>query len=286
MLRIVLQFLNNLFRKAQYYLEYKMTHFRFNFTLLLVVLLSASIWGCRTQNIEPTVVISPLSTSTPSLSPTITQTTTATPSKTPTPTSSFTTEPTNTITPSITPSPTPILALLKVHRIAIMSGPGFAYDVLAEYYPGLDLEIIGQNETGNWLVISLPGGHGWAQTKDLEFNFDTSILPFFDTPPTPVPSNTPQPAPKISRRYVYTENNKMVAVSFTVSNLQPNEPFTFEIMSLDGKFYKAIPRTADSKGENSDLFMNFHGKSMPSGDYQTILRGDFGSFAMGSFSVP
>jgi len=164
-----------------------------------------------------------------------------------------------------------------------MSGPGYEYNVLAEYYPGLDLEIIGRNETGNWFVMTLPGGQGWIETEYVEFSFEANSLSIFDTPPTPVPTETPLPAPKITCAHWEVEN-KRIGCKFILSNLQPNEPVTFEVMSLDGKFYKAFSGTANVNGVYKYVTMSF--RTMPSGDYQTILTGDFGSFAMGSFSVP
>jgi hypothetical protein len=97
--------------------------------------------------------------------------------------------PTPTITPSDTPSQafapttTPTYAILRgtvLEQANCRYGPGAAYLYKYGLYPGNNIEIIGRNEPGTWIVIQAIGGNNpcWVKASLLNIHGDVmSVAP-------------------------------------------------------------------------------------------------------------
>ena len=117
------------------------------------------------------------------------------------------TAPVQTLPPA--PAPTATVSLQAALRINanVRSGPGTVYPVLAVLNAGTQVQVLGRNRAGDWLVIALPGNKpGWIAVSSVQVGFDTSILPEINPPPVPTlepsptagshpggPVSTPQP---------------------------------------------------------------------------------------------
>ena len=95
------------------------------------------------------------------------------PSDSPTPTASFT----------FAPSLTPTYAILRgsvLEQANCRYGPGAAYLYKYGLYPGNNIEIIGRNDTGTWIVIQTIGGTNpcWIKASLLDISGDVmSVAP-------------------------------------------------------------------------------------------------------------
>jgi hypothetical protein len=123
--------------------------------------------GITTITFTPSETIQPSQTPSPSLTPTSTFTSTATPSKTPSLTSS--------------PTPSPTYAILRgtvLEQANCRYGPGAAYLYKLGLYPGNNLEIIGRNQPGTWIVIQAIGGSNpcWVKASLLEIKGEVMSL--------------------------------------------------------------------------------------------------------------
>ncbi len=120
------------------------------------------------------------------------------------------TAPVQTLPPA--PAATATVSLQAALRINanVRSGPGTVYPVLAVLNAGTQVQVLGRNRAGDWLVIALPGNKpGWIAVSSVQVGFDTSILPEINPPPVPTleptatagsnpggpggPPSTPQP---------------------------------------------------------------------------------------------
>ncbi len=119
----------------------------------------------------PTTTGNPLATATSAASstsqPVSLPTSTPSPSATPSPT--FTAAPTETILPSLTPT----YAILRgsvLEQANCRYGPGAAYLYKYGLYPGYNLEVIGRNDTGSWVVVQAIGGDNpcWVKASLME----------------------------------------------------------------------------------------------------------------------
>jgi hypothetical protein len=76
----------------------------------------------------------------------------------------------------------------------VRSGPSTVYGRLTSYKNGTELTVIGRNQDGTWLVVTLPDNHnGWIKTSLINTNLDIMTLPVIQAPSTPTPSPTPVP---------------------------------------------------------------------------------------------
>jgi hypothetical protein len=106
-----------------------------------------------------------------------------TPSPTITPTSTSTATPTATQTPvsTSTPTSTPTYAIWRgtvLEQANCRYGPGAAYLYKYGLYPGNNLEVIGRNELGTWIVIRAIGGTNpcWVKASLLDIHGDVMSL--------------------------------------------------------------------------------------------------------------
>jgi hypothetical protein len=126
-----------------------------------------------TPSVTPTMSPSPTGTSMP--------TSTALPTDTPTPTD--TPSPTETPTPSF--SPTPVFLRGKVLQLSnCRYGPGAAYLYKYALIEGSNLEIIGRNEKGSWLLVRAIGGNNpcWVNAELMEARGEIKDLSFTSLP--------------------------------------------------------------------------------------------------------
>jgi hypothetical protein len=109
-------------------------------------------------------------------------------------------------TPTDTPLPTPTLTptpYIQVSSglIALRSGPGVDYPLIAQLGPDIPVAIIGRSEDGGWYEICCISGNSvWVAASHPGVFNDISNVPVSPTepPPTPTPTNTPTETPTIT----------------------------------------------------------------------------------------
>ncbi len=139
--------------------------------------------GSGSDDSVPTDTLAPLFTLTPRR--------TATPFYTMTPLPTFTPIPSETPIPpppSETPTPTPTQPITGIisslQTVNIREGPGTSFSAFRALNPGTGVEILGQNQEGNWLNILMDDGEeGWV----------SATLVFLEATATPFPTLTPSP---------------------------------------------------------------------------------------------
>jgi len=157
--------------------------------------------------------VAPKSKPTPSNTPTLSPTASLTATQRPTPTEeviatslppTFTPVPIPRATPTLTmtsvetdtATPPPV-AVVKVDTAHVRIGPGIIFSAFATYNQGTQLQVVGRNRDGTWLVIQLPGQAqtGWIARSTVDIAFDAMSLPEVVAPPVP----TSKPAPTNTR---------------------------------------------------------------------------------------
>jgi hypothetical protein len=140
---------------------------------------SPGLAQAHTQITSLIPTITSTSTHTPSLSPTLTPT--STPSSTPT----FTPTPTFTFTPTFTPTPTatlsPTYAILRGQVLELSNcryGPGAPYLYKYALIEGSNLEVIGRNDLGTWILIRAIGGTNpcWVKASLMDVKGDVKTV--------------------------------------------------------------------------------------------------------------
>ncbi len=123
--------------------------------------------GCSLEALLPATA-----TSTPSATPTSLPTETPTPSFTPTATATFTLTdtPTATATATNTAMPTATATVFAVvvsqRRVNVRSGPGTQFAAFASLAPESGVQVIGQNDGGDWYRVRLEDGEeGWVSAS-------------------------------------------------------------------------------------------------------------------------
>jgi tRNA A-37 threonylcarbamoyl transferase component Bud32 len=111
----------------------------------------------------------------PTIPPSPTASKTAVPSRTPTP------------RPTLTPTLPLFEGTVDEDYANIRNGPGTVYNIIQSLPRGTVLQAVGRNAAGDWLVVKLNNGKdGWISTRVMQYNFDASLLPVVQAPPTPV----------------------------------------------------------------------------------------------------
>jgi hypothetical protein len=123
----------------------------------------------RISPIPPSITMTRVPTDT--YTPRPSQTSTFVPSMTASPT------PTETLTPSVTPTYA-ILRGTVLEQANCRYGPGAAYLYKYGLYAGYNIEIIGRNETGTWVVIQAIGGNNpcWVKASLMDIHGDVMSL--------------------------------------------------------------------------------------------------------------
>lgn len=139
--------------------------------------------------IPPTPTPTPLSTEAViALTETAQPTNSPIPTETATPTPTFT--PTNTATPTPTTTATPFISV-ESGFVALRSGPGVEFPLVAQLGPDIPIAITGQNPEGTWYEICCVNATAvWVASTHVLVNNDPRAvaLRVGGTPPTPTPT--------------------------------------------------------------------------------------------------
>ena len=118
---------------------------------------------------------------------------------TPTPTSPPPAEPTATPTETATATPAPTATpyvLVASGLVALRTGPGLDYPLLAQLGPSIPVAIIGRSEDGDWLEICCVSGQSaWVVTTHVTVVNDAGGVEVSVAAPAPPPTATPVPSP-------------------------------------------------------------------------------------------
>lgn len=135
--------------------------------LVVALALTAALSGCSLEALLPATA-----TATPTITPTFTPSDTATPTPSPTATATYTATNTATATPTatatITPSATPtVFGLVRARgRINVRNGPGTQFAAIGSLAPDSGVQVIGENDAGDWYQVRLEdGGEGWVSAS-------------------------------------------------------------------------------------------------------------------------
>lgn len=105
------------------------------------------------------------------------------PTETPTPSS--------TPTPSITPTP---YVVVESGLVALRTGPGIDYPLLAQLGPDIPVAIIGRSEDSSWLEICCVSGQSvWVVTTHVQVVNNITAIPVSQALPPPLATPTPLP---------------------------------------------------------------------------------------------
>ena len=166
--------------------------------LLIPMLLGA---GCQStpQPVEETSIPTLVITITPGITETeVPPTNTPVPpTDTPLPTQTETVTASSIPTDTPTDTPTPIPPELTfIQNGVCYTGPGWNYDVVEYFLPGITVPIIGQNEDQSWWTIRVPetDEECWTINSGIESSGEYAVVSILDTPPPPTaaPSETPE----------------------------------------------------------------------------------------------
>lgn len=154
--------------------------------------------GTDPQSILPTLLPPPIPTATP---PATGETPVETTSPGILPTVTETELPTATITETETPSPTPSVTptpfvVVESGLVALRSGPGVEFPLVAQLGPNIPIAITGQNPEGSWYQLCcVNGGEVWVAGSHVLVNNDPRAVALFvpGTPPSPTPTFPPTP---------------------------------------------------------------------------------------------
>lgn len=186
----------------------------------------------------------------------------------PTPTPTFT--PTPTIPPSPTPTATPYV-LVPSGLVALRTGPGLDYPLLAQLGPDIPVAVIGRSEDGNWLEICCVSGESvWVVTSHVVVNNDITNVPvsFSAPPPPPTPTFTPTPSPTVTltptpTRYPF---ERAIGPQFFPTNN--------EYLTIWGKLYVGVSPNEDAV-EGYALAVEFEGFDRPNALGMVFSEDDF-----------
>lgn len=102
----------------------------------------------------------------------------ATASDTPSPTSTNTAMPTATPTATATATPTVFAVVRSQLRVNVRGGPGTDHDIVNILEPGSGVQIVSENEAGNWYQVQLDDGErGWISARLLQVVNPPPTLP-------------------------------------------------------------------------------------------------------------
>ena len=143
--------------------------------------------GQDPRDLVPTV-------SPPTLTPTpLPATATATPTDGPSPTPTTTLTPTVTPTPTTTATATPFVTI-RSGLIALRSGPGVNYPLVAQLGPGIPVTLVGRTSDSSWMQICCVNDESvWVAAQHVVVGNDASGVPEVSILPPPTPTFTPTP---------------------------------------------------------------------------------------------
>jgi hypothetical protein len=82
-------------------------------------------------------------------------------------------------------------AAWSIGNVNVRSGPSVQFGVLTVAVAQRPLEVLGQNETGTWLLVQTPTGQGWVASPLFILIGSCGGIPVIPSAPTPVVSPTP-----------------------------------------------------------------------------------------------
>lgn len=149
------------------------------FISAIVIALGAS--GCNLSAARPTPTEKPVDTPTPV--PTKESPSEAETVKTPSPT----VKPTDTEVPTATPTNTPAPPAASVHEMDVVClfGPSEKFSIEGVVRVGEQVEVLGQNQSGDWLQIENPGRPGklcWIPLAQVVLTGDLALAPKLPPP--------------------------------------------------------------------------------------------------------
>lgn len=157
--------------------------------LIAALALPALLAGCSLEALLPATV-TPTPTITPTFRPTNTATSTTAPTATATFTATNTATATATASATATPTATPtVYGVVRARqRINVRAGPGTQFGAIGSLAPESGVQVIGQNDEGDWYQIRREeGDEGWVSAALLRI-----------VEPTPVAEPTAAQAQRIS----------------------------------------------------------------------------------------
>jgi len=100
-----------------------------------------------------------------------------------------------TFTPVSTDTPLPPV-VLRINA-NVRTGPGTLYPIKTVLTAGTQVEILGRNHAGDWLVIKLiENERGWIAVSAVQAGFDVEGLPEISAPPPPTQAPSPTAIPQ------------------------------------------------------------------------------------------
>lgn len=152
-----------------------------------VLLLTGILTGCSVGNFgqaAATATVPPLPTATsiPAATATERPRATAAPSATPSPSATASATPTSTSSPTATATatatPTVYAVVRSQLRVNVRGGPGTDHDIVDILDPGSGVQIVAENEEGNWYRVQLgEGERGWISARLLQIVNPTAPPP-------------------------------------------------------------------------------------------------------------
>ncbi|MCA9986964.1 MAG: carboxypeptidase regulatory-like domain-containing protein [Anaerolineales bacterium] len=126
-----------------------------------------------------------------------------------------------------------LLATVIPDEVILNEGPDPVYDNVATLVAGDEVEIIGQNDDGSWLLVNYETEDGelltgWLAAEDLEIMGNPESVAVADAPPTPTPGPTAvpaTPAPVVVDyiTFYYRSNPSEILGTFPVKTFNANE---------------------------------------------------------------
>jgi hypothetical protein len=152
----------------------------------------ALLWIAAACSLAPPLGPVPTTAITPVVVKTVTPPPSSTPTASLTPTPAFTPSPTQTPTQTLTPSITPTYAILRgqvLVRSNCRYGPGAAYLYKYGLVAGSNLEVIGRNDLGTWILVRAIGGNNpcWVKASLMDLRGDVMAVAPTDIPLPPSP---------------------------------------------------------------------------------------------------
>lgn len=183
--------------------------------------------------------------------------------------------PTPTFTPEPTATPTPFV-LVESGLVALRTGPGLEYPLLAQLGPGIPVAIIGRTEDSSWLEICCVSGQTvWVVATHIQVGNDISQIPVSFAPPPPAPTPSPfpteTPSPTPSPTATLYPFERAIGPQFF--------PTTNEYVTIWAKFYIGVEPFEDP-AEGYSLSVKFEGFDRPN------ALGDVASRDVFEFSAP
>jgi hypothetical protein len=181
--------------------------------------------------------------------------------------------PTETPTPTIAPTP---FVLVESGLVALRTGPGLDYPLVAQLGPDIPIAVVGRNEDSSWLEICCVSGQTvWVVSIHVQVNNDINTVAASVTQPPPAPTVTPLPTqtttPTVTPTATLAPFERAIGPQFF--------PTSNEYVTIWAKIYIGVP-PLEQPLENYFLVVKFEGFERPN------ALGHVGSKNVFEFSAP